>query len=365
MGSSAGDEVTVFRLRYIKAYTDRHGKRRHYYRRPGFASVPLPGEPGSKDFMDAYHAAAEGVERAAVGAERWPAESFGALVSIYYQTAAFRRLRPTTARTYRRDMESFREKHGRMSVRACQRKHVNAMLDAVAGKSEKSLRRILGILLGLAYDRGWRSDNPMTGLRRPRKAAEGFRPWSEDDIAAFEAAWPSGTRQRLALALLLYTGQRRSDVVRMGRQHVRDGMIRVVQQKTGTELWIALDARLRAEIDAAPKDNLTFLTTQYGAPFTAAGFGNWFGEAARKAGLPERSNSHGLRKAAARRLSECGCTEKEIMAITGHKNSAEVALYTQSADQARLAREAVRKAEAGTLLSHSPEPGRQSGRKQQ
>jgi hypothetical protein len=97
---------------------------------------------------------------------------------------------------------------------------------------------------------GMRTDDPTLGVKRPKIKTDGHRTWSEDDIAAFEATHPIGTLPRLALALLLYTGQRRSDVVVMGRQHVRGDLISVRQQKTGTPLLIPLHPALRAAIEA-------------------------------------------------------------------------------------------------------------------
>ncbi len=91
-----------------------------------------------------------------------------------------------------------------------------------------------------------------------------------------------------------------------------------------------------AIIAETPSDHLTFLTTQFGKPFTAAGFGNWFREQCNLAGLPHCS-AHGLRKAAARRLAEAGCTAHEIAAITGHASLREIVRYTKAADQVRLA----------------------------
>src|SRR3954451_6638309 len=98
-----------------------------------------------------------------------------------------------------------------------------------------------------------------TLLQHPARAVEkvahrtaGFRTWTEGDIAAFEARHPAGSRARLALALLLYTGQRRSDVVLMGRQHRRGDLISVVQRKTGKALDIKLHSRLKAELSVAP-----------------------------------------------------------------------------------------------------------------
>lgn len=358
--------MTMIRLPYIKAYADRQGKMRYYYRRPGAPTVALPGKPGSREFRTAYDAAEAAAPRE-IGAERTKPGSFSALIVLYYRSGGYKDLADITRKTYRNDIERFRAKHGEMSVSALERKHVTAMLDAVAvqGKSTKSLRRILGVLLTFAHERGWRKDNPMVGMRRPRKASEGFRAWTEADIARYLEHWPQGSRERLALALLLYTAQRRSDVVTMGRQHRRGDQIHVAQQKSGgrTKLWIPLHVALAAELDRAPANQLTYLQTQYGEPFSAAGFGNWFGEKARKAGCPEGCTAHGLRKAGARRLAEAGCTPHQIMAVTGHKNLSEVTLYTASADQERLAREAMLKAEKGTELSTRRRPVRQSGRK--
>jgi integrase len=92
----------------------------------------------------------------------------------------------------------------------------------------------------------------------------------------------------------------------------------------------------------APNSNLTFLTTAYGKPFSAAGFGNWFRDQCDAAGL-HHCSAHGLRKAAARRLAEAGCTEHEIAAITGHASLKEVQRYTKAANRTKLAVAAMKK----------------------
>jgi len=177
--------------------------------------------------------------------------------------------------------------------------------------------------------------------------SEGFHSWSDAEIAQFEKHHPVGSRARLALALLLYTGQRRSDIVRLGRQLLRDCVLTVRQQKTGAELLIPVHPILQAILDDAPKDNMTFLTTQFGKPFTSNGFGNWFRDQCNAAGLPQCS-AHGLRKAAARRLAEAGCTAHEIASITGHASLKQVAHYTKAADQGRLASAAMEKVKTRT-----------------
>jgi integrase len=86
--------------------------------------------------------------------------------------------------------------------------------------------------------------------------------------------------------------------------------------------------------------------TKYGKQFSEAGFGNWFKERCREAGLPHCS-AHGLRHAQGRRLAETGCTEREIMAVLGHTTSKQATLYTKAADIERLSASAIDKL-AGT-----------------
>jgi len=154
---------------------------------------------------------------------------------------------------------------------------------------------------------------------------------------------PIGTKPRLALALLLGTALRASDVVRVGRSHVRNGTITgIVQQKTGAALPpIPICADLAAAINAAaPTEHVVFLLSERGRSFTAKGFGEWFSSQCERVGLKGLS-AHGLRKAACRRLAEAGCSANEIAAISGHASLNEVARYTRAADQARMARNAV------------------------
>ena len=156
-------------------------------------------------------------------------------------------------------------------------------------------------------------------MRTPKYRSAGFYSWTEDDIAAFEAKHAVGSQARLAFALLLYTAQRRADVVRMGRQHVRDGLIHVRQSKTGTTLAIPLHSELRAVVDATPADHLTFLTVRGGRQFHPDAFTHWFKRKCSEAGLPARASVHGLRKAACRRLAEVGCSANVIAAISGQR----------------------------------------------
>jgi integrase len=244
-------------------------------------------------------------------------------------------------------LERFRDEHGNKRVATLQREHVQQMLKAKAGtpSAARNFLNTLHVLMAFAVETGLRPDDPTLGVKRPKIKTTGWQTWTEEDIAAFEAKHPIGTQARLAMTLMLFTGQRRSDIVHMGRHQVRNGAIEVRQRKTGRRLTIPIHPELQAALDLTPSEHLPFLTTARRRPFTSsAGFGNWFGKCCREAGLPKGTAAHGFRKAACRRLAEAGCTAPEIMAISGHKSLVEVQRYCEAADQADLARTAQDKA---------------------
>src|SRR5262249_44782965 len=148
-------------------------------------------------------------------------------------------------------------------IAAIEPKHVQALIDAKAAtpSAARNLLAVIRLLMKFAIKAGIRKNDPTIGARHARIKTAGFKTWTEADIAAYEAHHPIGTMPRLALALLLGTGQRRSDVVRMGRQYVRGNWITVRQSKTGKPLMIPIGEELRAAIDAMPSEHLTFLTT--------------------------------------------------------------------------------------------------------
>jgi integrase len=331
--------------RFVNGFTDRHGKPRYYFRRPGFKAIPLPGLPYTTEFMDAYALALAGITapRTDIGSDRLQPGSVAKVVAGYLASAAFNHLAPETKRTRRNILERFREQHGEKQVALLRREHIMAMVAAKAEtpSASRNLLNTLRVLMQYAIELGIRSDDPTLGVKHAKIRSKGYRTWTEDDINKFEAAHPLGSRARLALALLLYTMQRRSDVVQMGWQHVRGDELTVVQQKTGTKLTLPLRPELKMVLDATPRQHLTFLTTRTGSAFTPAGFTNWFRHCCDAAGLPRGLSAHGLRKAGCRRLAEAGCSAHEIAAWSGHLSLREVERYTKAADQARLARNAM------------------------
>jgi integrase len=333
--------MTRIKLKHIHRYV-KGGRLYHYFRR-GDVNLRLPGLPGSKAFMEAYAAALER-RPLPIGAAKATPGSMSALAASWYSTNSFTSLTAASQRTYRRLLEAFLKDHGDKPVAMLEPHHILRILQAKAATPAQAnaLRNVLRQLLQHGFEHGWRKDNPIRDVKRLRYVKKPYATWAEEDIAAFEARWPSGTRARLALALLLHTGQRRSDVIRMGPQHVRGGAIMVRQRKTGAELQIPMHAGLRAELAEAPKGHMAFLVTEQQRPFASGNaFYNWFIDCAAKAGIAKGLSPHGLRKATARRLAEAGCTPHQIAAITGHQSLKEVERYTRAADQRRLAKAAV------------------------
>ena len=227
-----------------------------------------------------------------------------------------------------------------------QRDNVIAIIGSMAdrpGAASMLLKR-LRVLLRFGIDLGWMKQDPTLRVKGYRSTE--LHTWTEEELAQFEARWPIGTKQRLAFGLLLYTGQRGSDVRKMVWTDIAGTSIRVAQQKTGAKLVIPLHPRLQELLADARRSQAAIMATEHGAAFSVKGFGQFVSAAIQAAGLLARCKAHGLRKAAARRLAEAGCTSKEIAAVTGHKTLAEVERYTRAADQERLAREAISKQSA-------------------
>jgi integrase len=320
------------------------GKRRVRFRWRGFSTY-LTGTPWSEHFMRQYAAALDGVKAQAsnIGAKRTIPGSFDALCVSYYRSPEFRGLKANTQAVRRNVIERFRVEHGTKPIGRLGRAHIKDIIGAKASTPEaaNNLLKVLRVILNHAVEIGMIASNPAIGVKRYRsRGGEGIHTWTEAEVAQFEATHAIGTKARLALELLLGTGQRRSDVVRMGLQHVKGDEIAVRQQKTDEPLLIPMEPNLVQALAAIPKTNLTFLVTERGAPFTSAGFGNWFRDRCNEAELPQCS-AHGLRKLAATRLANAGCSTDQVKAITGHKSLSEVARYTKAADQRRLARQAM------------------------
>jgi integrase len=328
--------------KYVHAWFDKRDSQTYYYlRRHGFPLVRLPGLPWSPSFMAAYEAALTG-PRTAIGAGRIKPGSVAAVVAEYFDSQKFFGSKSAGTQRMRRGiLERFRTTYGERPFALLPSEWIETLLDAKPPHAARSWLVTLRSLCQFAVKHGYRRDDPTANIELASIKGDGFHTWTEDEIARFEAHHLIGSKPRLALALLLYTSQRRSDVVRMGRQHVKASVLTVRQGKTGAELAIPVHAHLRAVLDVTPNEHLTFLVTTTGKPYGGNAFSEQFRKWCDAAGLPTRCKPHGLRKAACRRLAEAGCSANEIMAISGHATLKELVRYTKAADQARLARNAM------------------------
>jgi len=331
--------------RYVQAWVDgRDGRAYYYLRRRGFPRVRLPGLPWSPSFMAAYEAALAG-PRTAIGGGRIKPGSVAAVVAEYLDSQQFFGSKSAGTQRMRRGiLERFRAAYGERPFALLPAEWIEALLDAKPPHAARSWLVTLRSLCQFAVKRGWLRADPTANIKQRSIKGDGYHTWTEDEIAQFEAHHPVGTKPRLALALLLYTAQRRGDIVKIGRQHIRDGVFTVKQEKTGVTLAIPVHPHLQAVFDATPGEHLTFLITATGKPYGGNAFTEQFRNWCDAAGLPRRCKPHGLRKAACRRLAEAGCSANEIMAISGHATMKELVRYTKAADQARLARNAMTKA---------------------
>lgn len=318
-------------------FKDRHGKWRWRARAKGKPTVMLHGEYGSAEFVAAWQSWANG-KRIEIGASKTRPGSIGALIAGYYESSDFKLLAENTRRLHRSHLERLRGASGGKDLKALTRENVVASLDKMASTpaSANNFLKVMRALCRYAVDRNMIVRNPAAGVKRLRDKTDGIHTWTDEQIAQFELRHPTGTKANLALNLFLFTAQRKSDVIRLGKQHERDGALHLRQQKTGAKLILPIVDELRAAIDAAPKGALTYLETEFKRPFSVAGFGNWFSDRCREAGL-KGCSAHGLRKAAARRMAEAGKSAHEIMSITGHRTLGEVERYTRAADQEQLA----------------------------
>jgi integrase len=341
--------MTRLHLKYVQSFGGYH-----YFRRRGSARIRLPGIPGSAEFMEAYQQALAATPVAIGASKRSKPGSISAAIAEYYSSQAFRSLAGGTPASRRAILEKFREKHGHMPLAFLPKEFVIALLDTMRPHEGRNWLVAFRHLARWALERKLMRNDPTLGVQVKRPKTDGYATWTEDEIAQFEAYYPIGSKPRLALALGLYTAQRRGDVVRIGRQHIRDGVLTVRQQKTGAMLAIPVHSELAAIIAATSIGHLTLLITRTGKSYGANDFSEVFRSWCDAAGLPQHCVFHGLRKAALTRLADAGCTAHEIAAISGHKTLSEVQRYTKAADQARLARAAMERIGNESV---KPEPG--------
>jgi integrase len=375
MGGREG--MTRIDFPYLMSDRDRHGKERVYVRRHG-RKIRIRAKPGTEAFARAYAEALDvfdrgaGVDRAVLRGA--PAGTLGWLAACYFASIEFRQLDWKSQSTRRGIIEDCLREPRRPGSRDLMRDcplsalsaiHVKMLRDRKAATpgAANNRRKYLSSMFGWAVEHGLLRSNLAREVRKICYATDGFHTWTVDEVRQFEERHPVGTKARLALSLLLFLGVRRGDVVTLGRQHETRGSLRFVPRKTRYKRVEPSEKPilpvLADVISRSPTGDLTYLVTEYGKAFSAAGFGNWFRERCNEAGLPHCS-AHGLRKAGATMAAENGATDRELMALYDWTSEKQANVYTAAADRKRLARRAAqliaRDQSANTEVSHLSAP---------
>ena len=338
--------------------TDRHGNVRVYYRAKGRPKVRLRGTPWTPEFMAEYEVvkgadvsvASSSRSRAAIpGTWRW------LCIRYFSECADYKRLDERTRHVRKMILEGtlhepiapgssklFRDfPLSRMTADAVEVLRDRKIHTPEAANSRvKAMRQVFkfGLKKKLA------PANPARDVEYFKSGSTGFHTWSSEEVQQFEERHAVGTKARLALALLLFTGQRRSDIIRFGKQHARGGKLTFTQHKGRNRkpkrLTLPILPALQRVMDGTPCGDLTFLVNDWGRPFTDAGFGNKFRDWCNQAGL-RHCSAHGLRKAGATIAADNGATAHQLMAIFGWDTIKQAEKYTRAANQKRLAADAM------------------------
>jgi integrase len=331
--------MTRITLLYVHEYRDRHGKLRRYVRRPGARRVALPGPPGSPEFMQTYQDAMSGP---ILRPRTMKAGTLAALAAEFFGSTEFANLAASSQATYRLALDPVLSRDGHRLVRDLPSDKARKIVEEI-GTNRPAManltRAVLRRLFTFAVTVGQRRDNPFDAV--PKYKIGTHHTWTDAELDAYEKRWPLSTRERLAFDVLLYTAQRVGDVVRMQRSDIRSGVISVVQQKTGVEVFVPVHPALARSIKAGPSKGVYLIGDKDGRPIKRARLSALIAVATKTAGLPAECVAHGLRKASLRRLAEHGSTAKEMQAISGHKTLGEIERYTRQADQQRLAKAAI------------------------
>ena len=325
-----------------REYT-RHKKRVYYFRKGKGPRVRLPLH-GTPEFEIEYQATLAGSPPpkkavAGVNSLKW-------LIARYKDSGAYRGLSDATRKQRDNIFKGVLEKARDAAYKAVTRKKI------VDGREDRSstpaqARNFLDAMRGLfrwALEAELVAVDPTAGVKNPmRPKGDGFAAWTEDDVLAYEEKWPAGTKERVWLHVLLYTGLRRGDAVTLGKQHVRNGVATLRTEKTGTEVNIRILPALADTLAIGPTGDLAFIVGENSRPLTKESFGNMFRTACNAAKV--KKSAHGVRKIGATRAAEAGATMRELEALFGWTGGTMASLYTKTADRKKLAMQASEKIE--------------------
>ena len=303
---------------------NRHGARVWYYREGQGPRTRIRGEFGSPEFNAAVNAARGGHTTVGVKTtlSHTDPNSFGWLVDQFLKSPAHLSKEEPTQKARRNVLRRIVEKGaGAQAYRDLTDVDIRTLRDQIAATGAVAMANgavaILRVMFHWAVeDAKLLRTNPCLGVKAIKYTGGTNHVWTDEEMMRFEEAYPLGTRERLAYALLLYSGQRSADIVRLGRQHLKDGWLTITAGKTGKAAQVPVLDVLSEAIAAGPTGDLTFLVSDERTPLQVSTFGRWFREACDQAGVPD-CTPHGLRHAGATRLAARGASTATLQCIYG------------------------------------------------
>jgi integrase len=349
------DDMPKPRLPYLRHERNRHGTWCWYFRKDNGPRIRITEPFGSPGFREAYEAALSGapVEQASparTGSVAW-------LVAKYKLSGKFLSAAESTQYFRGNFLRQMVDKVGEKPYSQITKKVIQNSMESRSGTPHHANNMLVAIsqMFEWALDNDYVKENPCAEVKPfPTPQSDGHHTWTMEEVEQYRAHHKVGTRARLALDLLLFTGLRRSDIIKVGKQHVREGLLTFRTRKTKAVVYIPIFPELRASIDATDTGDLAFITAERGRPFSSPGafgarFRIWCGEA----GLNEECTAHGVRKAGATIAANLGATAQELMAMYGWSRISMAEAYTRAADKTKLARAAAERI-ANSFSPHPP-----------
>jgi integrase len=345
---------------HLHRETTRHKKPVWYVRVSKGPRIRIRAEYGTPEFDAEYQAAING-DGAANARRNAAAGSLQWLIERFRETPAWLSLSPATRSKREAIFRQIIETAGQKPFTAIREAEIAAGRDR-RGRTPFQARHFLDTMRGLyawAKEAAFVKFDPAAGVKYPTlKSGEGFPVWTDSDVAVYERRWSIGTRERVWFDLLSYTGLRRGDAVRLGKQHVRDGEAMITTEKSGGKVEVIIPLHLfPALLDtlrAGPTGDLAFVCGANGKPMTKESFGNAFRDSCRAAGI--KKSAHGLRKLAATRAADAGASIWQLNAMFGWTGTKMASHYTQAFERKRAAREGFKKLVTNDSTTSIPAP---------
>lgn len=310
---------------YVERRKGRKGQVYLYFRRGKGPTIRMHAAAGTPDFAAEYAKLIRGVAPVPVG------KSLRALIASYKRDDRYGRLKPRTRADYDKVLAFLDDRMGDLPADKMRRKDVVRLRDSNEGRFATYCVQVVRILMEHAMDQGWRDDNPARGVGAKRTEAAPRYPWPADMVAAYRDA--ADGRALLLFELLLGTGQRIGDVLRMRWGDLSDGGISVRQSKTGAALWIPLPPRVTALLASTPRRGLTIVAQDDGRPVSYRAAAHAISQVRKQIGAGAGYDIHALRHTAAADMAARGLDDDHIASVTGHKSRAMVARYSGAARQ--------------------------------